>query len=218
MIKIDSQRTNKELVAFLRGHNHVHFAFRSHAYCNFWPPKSRNTENSHWQAAPLRMNEWTHCRATSRNVTFPVLSQNTADENQSAAGKKFWQLFVQTFKNIYFFPDRTYKTKIHIWQPRYVCAFFFLPDSKCFKSAKSTYFLASPLSGIGCRLRNSKGEEQTVGKHRGLPWCKTLKSRVFIYLYIYLLHASQKKVHNNTRYEYIAWTYIQSSPIWKPAV
>lgn len=103
IIKIDSQRTNKELVAFLRGHNHVHFAFRSHAYCNFWPPKSRNTENSHWQAAPLRMNEWTRCRATSRNVTFPVLSQNTADENQSAAEKKFWQLFVQTFKNIYFF-------------------------------------------------------------------------------------------------------------------
>lgn len=68
----------------------------------------------------------------------------------------------------------------------------FFPEAKCFRSAKSTYFLASPLSGIGCRLRNSKGEEQTVGKHRGLPSCKTLKRRVFIF-YLFIIYYTRVK-------------------------
>lgn len=143
IIKIDSQRTNKELVAFLRGHNHVHFAFRSHAYCNFWPPKSRNTENSHWQAAPLRMNEWTHCRATSRNVTFPVLSQNTADENQSAAERKFWQLFVQTFKNIYFFLIAHIKIK-YTYDNLVTFAHFFFSRGEMLQECKVNIFPCVP--------------------------------------------------------------------------
>lgn len=179
----------------------------------FVPPpqpkkKSWNTENSHWQGAPPQMNEWAHGGGTSRNVTLPVLSQNTADKNQSASEENSSDSrFVQTLEKK-FFLNTCIKLK-HTYDNLVTFANFYPPpEEKYFRRAKSTHFLPSPLSGFGCRLRKSKGEEQTVGKHRGLPWCKTLKSRPFIYLFIYfyLLHATQKKAHINTSSECVAWT------------